>query len=92
MHDQAADSTPEEMAWTMVCAELRAELTPENYRRWFVPTVAVALKDDHLTVGVPDAFHLQWLDRRLRGTIERAARRVLGDTVIVFALAGRASA
>lgn len=90
--DPAMSSTPEEMAWAMVRAELRAELTPENYQRWFVPTMAVALEDDRLTIGVPDAFHQQWLDRRLRGTIERAARRVLGETVIAFALAGRASA
>ena len=77
-------ATPEGRAWARVCAELRDELTPENYGRWFAPAVAQAYSGDRLTVGVPDAFHLQWLDRRLRNTIERAAARVLGDVTIAF--------
>lgn len=85
-------ATPHGMAWEMVRAELRAELTPENYQRWFMPTTPVALEDDRLTVAVPDVFHLQWLDRRLRGTIERAAQRVLGDVTIAFIVASRATA
>lgn len=91
-NEPAAPVTPQGMAWEMVCAELRAELTPENYRRWFATTTAVALRDDRLTVSVPDAFHLQWLDRRLRGAIERAAQRVLGETAIEFVVSGGASA
>ncbi len=88
--DSAVPATPEGRAWARVCAELRGELTPENYGRWFAPAVAQGYSGDRLTVGVPDAFHLQWLDRRLRGTIERAAARVLGDVTIAFVVAGRA--
>jgi len=87
---EGAASSPEDRAWARVCAELRGDITPENYRRWFAPAVAQGYTGDRLTVGVPDAFHLQWLDRRLRGAIERAAARVLGDVAIAFVVAGRA--
>lgn len=87
---EGAASSPEDRAWARVCAELHGDITPENYRRWFAPAVAQEYTGDRLTVGVPDAFHLQWLDRRLRGAIERAAARVLGDVAIAFVVAGRA--
>jgi len=84
--------TPEETAWASICAELRVELTPENYQRWFAPTVALSYVGTRLTVGVPDPFHQQWLDRRLRAIVERVAARVLGDTVVEFVVADHASA
>lgn len=89
-HDEGAATTPEGRAWARVCAELRGMVTPENYGRWFVPAIAQGYTGDRLTVGVPDAFHLQWLDRRLRGKIEAATTRVLGDVAIAFVVAGRA--
>lgn len=75
---------PESRAWRSICAELRGELTPENYARWFMPTAALALDAERLIVGVPDAFHLQWLDRRLRCAIERAATRALAGVAVAF--------
>ncbi len=79
-------------AWDSIRAELRVELTPENYQRWFAPTVALSYVGTRLTVGVPDPFHQQWLDRRLRAIVERVATRVLGDTAVEFVVARRASA
>jgi len=79
-----AAETPATLAWGAVCAELRGELTAENYARWFAPTTALALDAERLLVGVPDFFDLQWLDRRLRATIERSAARVLAGVAITF--------
>ncbi|MDQ2828023.1 MAG: hypothetical protein M3Y74_03125, partial [Chloroflexota bacterium] len=67
-------------AWSQVRAEIAREVTPENYARWFAPTRQIADAGDTLTVAItgdeaPD-FHQQWLDRRLRGLIERCAARV----------------
>ncbi len=89
---EAASDSPQEMAWRAVCAELRAELTPENYDRWFAPTVALSFADGRLVVGALNAFDAQWLDRRLRWTIERAAARVLAGTAVEFVVSDRASA
>jgi len=67
-------------AWGQVRAEIAGEVTPENYARWFAPTQQLADDGDRLTVAITGveapAFHQQWLDRRLRGLIERCAARV----------------
>ncbi len=72
--------------WRATLAELRAELTPENYARWFTPTRVVGddEKRKELFIGVPDPFHQQWLDRRLRGCVERALARVTVGVQLTF--------
>ena len=89
-HDTAGAATPEGQAWARVCAEVRGDITPENYGRWIAPVVPQDYTGDRLTVGVADPSHHHWLDRRLRRTIERAAARALGDVTITFVVAGRA--
>ncbi len=77
-----------EPAWRDTLGELRGEVTPENYKRWFEPTVVLGLAGGLLRVGVPDPFHQQWLDRRLRGTIERALARAAPQVRVVFEVRG----
>jgi len=77
-----ASPVPEQPAdaWGQVRAEIAREVTPENYARWFQPTRQLTQDGDVLTVAITgaeaSAFHQQWLDRRLRGLIERCAVRV----------------
>ena len=77
-----ASPAPEQSAdaWGEIRAEIVREVTPENYARWFAPTRQLAQAGDVLTVAITGAetpdFHQQWLDRRLRGLIERCAARV----------------
>ena len=61
-----------ESLWRAVRAEVRLDLTPENYAAWFVPTHARALDGDVLRVAVPTPFHRRWLERQLRRCVERA--------------------
>jgi hypothetical protein len=89
-HDVTGATTPEGQAWARVCAEVRGDITPENYGRWVAPVVPQDYTGDRLTVGVADPSHQHWLDQRLRRTIERAAARALGDVTITFVVAGRA--
>jgi len=89
-HDATAATTPEGQAWARVCAEVRGDITPENYGRWITPVVPQDYTGGRLTVGVADPSHQHWLDQRLRRTIERAAARALGDVTITFVVAGRA--
>jgi len=80
--------------WSMALRELRDEMTPENYARWFEPTRAV--RRDHpasgvlLEVAVPDPCHQQWLDRKWRGAIERALGRAAPATRVVFTIGSAA--
>ncbi len=75
-------------AWGQVRAEIAGEVTPENYARWFAPTQQLADDGDRLTVAITGveapAFHQQWLDRRLRGLIERCAARVRPGLHLAF--------
>ncbi len=77
-------------AWGQVRAALAEVLTPENYARWFAPTHQLHYGDGALTVAVPDAFHLRWLDERLRPKIEACAGRLLPGTRVLFAVDQRA--
>jgi len=70
--------------WGQVRAALAEVLTTENYARWFAPTHQMHYNDGALTVAVPDAFSLRWLDERLRAKIETCAGRVLPGTQVLF--------
>ncbi len=88
----AAPAAPPQTAdaWGQVRAALAEVLTPENYARWFAPTYQVQYSDGALTVAVPDAFNLRWLDERLRAKIETCAGRVLPGTRVLFVVEPRA--
>ena len=77
-----------EPAWRDTLGELCGEMTPENYKRWLEPTTANGLDGDLLRVGVPDSFSQQWLDKRLRGSIERALGRVAPGVRVAFEVRG----
>ncbi len=64
-----------ESLWRAVRAEVRLDLTPENYAAWFAPTHARTLDGDVLRVEAPTPFHRQWLEQKLRGCVERALAR-----------------
>jgi len=81
-----------EPAWRDTLHELRGELTPENYKRWLEPTTVVGFDGGLLRVGVPDRVDQQWLDKRLRGPIERALGRVAPGVRVAFEVREEAAA
>jgi len=81
-----------EPAWRDTLNELRGEFTPENYKRWLEPTTVVGFDGGLLRVGVPDRVDQQWLDKRLRGPIERALGRVAPGVRVVFEVRGETAA
>ncbi len=81
-----------EPAWRDTLGELRGELTPENYKRWLEPTTVAGFDGGLLRVGVPDRVDQQWLDKRLRGPIERALGRVAPGVRVAFEVREEAAA
>ena len=81
-----------EPAWRDTLNQLRGEMTPENYKRWLEPTTVEGFDGALLRVGVPDRVDQQWLDKRLRGPIERALGRVAPGVRIAFEIQGGDSA
>jgi len=70
--------------WGRISQEIAAVVTPENYARWIAPTRQLAHEGDQLTIAVASDFDHQWLDRRLRGLVERCARPVQPGLAIRF--------
>ncbi len=79
-----APSSPPSDTWEAVTAEAGQVMTPENIARWFVPAHQVEHAGDVLTVAVPDDFHRQWLDTRLRAKVEQCAERVQPGLHLAF--------
>jgi len=73
-----------EPAWRDTLHELRGEFTPENYKRWLEATTVAGFDGGLLRVGVPDRVDQQWLDKRLRGPIERALGHVAPGVRVAF--------
>jgi len=81
-----------EPAWRDTLNELRGEMTPENYKRWLEPTTVAGFDGGLLRVGVRDRIDQQWLDKRLRGPIERALGRVAPGVRVAFEVREEAAA
>ncbi len=80
-----APSSPEENpTWRRALDELRGAMLRENYTRWFAPTRVIGDDGATLRIAVPDAFHQQWLDRRLRPVVERALARIAAGVRVAF--------
>jgi len=62
--------------WGAVTAEAVQIMTPENVARWFTSAHQVQHVGGVLTIAVPDDFHRQWLDGRLRRSVDRCASSV----------------
>ncbi len=71
-----APSSPPSNLWEAVTVEAGQVMTPENVARWFISAHQVEHAGDVLTVAVPNDFHQQWLDVRLRRAIDRCAMQV----------------
>jgi len=70
--------------WRRALDELRGDMLRENYVRWFGPTRVISDDGTLLCIAVPDAFHQQWLDRRLRAVVERALARIAAGLRVEF--------
>ncbi len=79
-----APISPPSDLWEAVTAEAGQVMTPENIARWFVTARQVEHAGDVLTVAVPNDFHRQWLDTRLRAKVEQCAARVQPGLQVCF--------
>ncbi len=68
--------TSGEQIWRAALNELQLVLTPENYNTWLRDTRVVSDEDNTLTIGVPKAFHKDWLENKLNGRITSTMQRL----------------
>lgn len=64
--------------WEQASQLLAAELTKANFSTWIAPLRVSAGTPDCLTLATPSDYVLQWVETRLRSTLEKAVMTAAG--------------
>jgi len=57
--------------WNAVLCELKAEVKPAIFERWFVPAKAKTASGKSLTIEVPNIFYKNWIHEHYQALIEK---------------------
>ena len=71
---------PEE-AWQAALGELQVLMTPATFNTWLRDCRLLAYEDGTFVLGVPNSFARDWLDNRLRSTVTRTLKGIMGRSV-----------
>jgi chromosomal replication initiator protein len=69
--------------WETVLGALELQVTKANYQTWLKDTIGLSYKNELFIVGVPNAFTVEWLEKRLRHLIKKTLSSVIGCPVEV---------
>ena len=71
--------------WEAVLGALELQVTRPVYETWLKDTEGVSIADQLLTVAVPTAFAVEWLERRMYHTIQQTVQQVTSQPLeVVF--------
>ncbi len=65
--------------WQAALGELEVELSKANFATWFKNTSIVSFKNSIITIGVPNAFTKEWLEKKYHQQIFNTLKKLLGD-------------
>ncbi len=82
------ESTASEL-WSQVLTAVRAGMPEQSYRTWLSGMSPVGLSDDELIVEAPSDFHIEWVEDKYGRALERALRRLSGESVSLALRASR---
>jgi chromosomal replication initiator protein len=75
--------------WETALGQLELQVTRPNFETWLRNTAGLSLEGEHLVVGVPSDFALEWLRSRLSSLIARTVSQLLGcQATISFQVLG----
>jgi chromosomal replication initiator protein len=57
--------------WGQALDDLSLQMTRDTFNTWLKPTRCLELVNDTLTIAVDDHYRQEWLENRLRSTIQR---------------------
>ena len=72
-----------EQYWRAALGELEIQLSQASYYTWFRNTKLIAYEDNVFVVGVETGFIKDWLDGRMRNTVERTLAGIVGHKTSV---------
>jgi chromosomal replication initiator protein len=70
-------------AWQATLGQLQLQMDKAAFQTWLHGTDVLAFSDDHITIGVRNAYAKDWLEQRLHPTICRALADVFGRSIEV---------
>ena len=76
-------SVPAEELWRAVLGLLQTQITRTAFETWLKPTEGIFYQNGQLTVAVPTAWFVEWLERRMYQSIEKALTKVLGTATTI---------
>ena len=72
-----------QQAWQSVLGHLQMEMPRASYDTWVRDTEAIALEENRLVIQVRNAYARDWLDSRLKSTVQRLLVGILNQSVEV---------
>lgn len=75
-------SSPQQI-WVVALGSLQVQVSPANYDTWLKNTIGLGYDSGLFTVGVPHAFAVEWLQKRLHSLIRRTLIDVVGQDLDV---------
>ena len=67
--------------WSAALGELQVQLAKANYHTCSRETKGISLVGDIFTVGAPNAFAMEWLDKRLTAPIRKTVSGIIGREI-----------
>lgn len=65
--------------WDNCLQTIRRIVPDQSFRTWFEPIRPVALRENSLTIQVPNRFFYEWLEEHYVGVLKQTIREELGD-------------
>lgn len=69
--------------WHKFLQNIKSEITPANFKTYFLKTLLQSSAEDKITLRVPSAFIVETLDRDYKKLIENTFERLLGKKTVV---------
>ncbi len=64
--------------WENCLKVIKDNINYQAFKTWFLPTTALRLKDNILTIQVPSQFFYEWLEEHYIGLLKKTIRKELG--------------
>jgi len=74
---------PASEIWETVLGELQIQVNKPNYETWLRNTIGLSFQNNCFTVGVPNAFVGEWLNKHLRSLIAKALAAITNTDIKV---------
>ncbi|HET8753074.1 MAG TPA: DnaA N-terminal domain-containing protein, partial [Salinimicrobium sp.] len=65
--------------WNSCLSFIKDNITPQAYKTWFEPIIAVKLTEKALSIQVPSKFFYEWLEEHYVKLLKVSLNRTLGE-------------